>query len=179
LRLARTTLVEWVERGSKKVDLSQFDLTPTLRRKLGAFVTLHARGDLRGCIGYIEAIKPLCETVMENACNAATRDTRFSPATKKELRDIDIEISVLSPMRKIESVKEIVIGKHGLFIQKGFYQGVFLPQVPVEQGWNLDQYLEGICRKAGLPRGAWKEGADLSVFTAQVFGEKEQRVGGK
>jgi hypothetical protein len=179
LRLAQATLVEWVERNSKKVDLSQFDLTPTLRRKLGAFVTLHAQGDLRGCIGYIEPIKPLYETVMDNARNAATEDTRFSPVTKKELRNIDIEISVLSPMRKIESVKEIVVGKHGLLIKKGFNQGVFLPQVPVEQGWNLEQYLEGICRKAYLPRGAWKEGAELSVFTAQVFGEKESQAGGK
>jgi hypothetical protein len=179
LRLARATLVEWVEHGSKNVDLAKFDLTPTLRQKLGAFVTLHARGDLRGCIGYPQAIKPLYETIMDNARNAATEDTRFSPVTKREIADIDIEISVLSPMREIESAKEIVIGKHGLLIKKGWNQGIFLPQVPVEQGWNLDQYLEGICRKAGLPRGAWKEGAELSVFTAQVFGEKERLAGGK
>jgi len=174
LRLARVTLTEWVERGSKKVDLSSFDLTPPLRRKLGAFVTLHSHGELRGCIGYVEPIKSLYETVMDNARHAATEDSRFPPVTKKELRDIDIEISVLSPMRKIAAVNEIVIGKHGLMLKKGlFNQGIFLPQVPVEQGWNLDQYLEGICRKAGLPQGAWKEGAELSVFTAQVFGEKK------
>jgi hypothetical protein len=179
LRLARTTLAEWVERQSKSVDLTKFELTPILRRKSGAFVTLHAQGDLRGCIGYIEGIKPLYETVMDNARNAATEDTRFSPVGKAELAQIDIEISALSPLRKIGSVEEIVIGKHGLLIKKGYNQGVFLPQVPVEQGWNLEQYLEGICRKAYLPRGAWKEGAELQVFTAQVFGEKESRAGGK
>jgi len=175
LRLARATLKEWVEKGSQKVDLAQFTLTPTLKRNAGAFVTLHERGDLRGCIGYIEPIKPLHETVMENARNAATEDYRFPPVKAGELGVIDIEISVMSPLRKIKSVDDIVIGKHGLIIKKSSNQGVFLPQVPVEQGWNLEQYLEGICRKAGLPRGAWKEGAELLVFTAQVFGEKESR----
>jgi hypothetical protein len=179
LKLARATLVEWVGRGSKKMDLSPFNLTPVLKRNAGAFVTFHKQGDLRGCIGYIEPIKPLHETVMDNARNAATNDPRFPAVTKDELDDIDIEISVMSPLRKVSNVNEIVVGKHGLVIKKGWNQGVFLPQVPVEQGWNLTQYLEGICRKASLPRGAWKEGAELLVFTAQVFGEKERPAGGK
>jgi len=173
LRLARTTLVEWVERSSRKIDLTRFNLTPALRRNAGVFVTLHKHGDLRGCIGYIEPIKPLHEAVMENAINAAANDPRFPTVTKRELSEIDIEISVMSPLRKIKSPEEIVVGKHGLVIAKGIHRGVFLPQVPVEQGWSREQYLEGICRKANLPAGAWKEGAELQVFTAQVFGEKE------
>ena len=172
LRLARATLRQWVERDSKEVDLSPFDLTPALRSKSGAFVTLHTQGRLRGCIGYIEPIKPLFETVIENARNAATNDWRFARVTQTELPHIDIEISVMSPLRKVESADEIVVGKHGLVINEGMSRGVFLPQVPVEQGWNLDQYLDGICRKAELPPGSWKT-ADLFVFTAQVFGEKE------
>jgi len=177
LKLARETLVQWVVHNSANVDLSKFDLTPALKRKAGAFVTLHEEGRLRGCIGYIEPIKPLYEAVMDNARNAATRDVRFPPVTATELPHIDIEISVMSPLRKISSVDEIVIGKHGLVIEKGINRGVFLPQVPVEQGWNLEQYLEGICRKAFLPPDAWKHGATLYVFTAQVFGEKDRRGG--
>jgi len=180
LRLARVTLVEWVERGSKKVDTSPFDLTPALQRSQGAFVTLHERGQLRGCIGYVMPIKPLYQTVMDNARNAAMEDPRFRPVTKEELREIDIEISVMSPLEKIKSVDEIVIGKHGVLIKKGGRQGLYLPQVPVEQGWNLEQYLESLCfEKAGLPRDAWKEGAEIYIYSAQVFGEKESRAKGK
>lgn len=178
LRLARATLSQWIERGSKQVDLSQFNLTEALKRKAGVFVTLHENGRLRGCIGYIEPIKPLYEAVMDNARNAATNDPRFPAVTARELDRIDIEISVMSPLRQIETIDEIVIGKHGLVIEKGLNRGVFLPQVPVEQGWNLQQYLEGICRKAFLPPDAWKKGAKLYVFTAQVFGEKPRHGGG-
>lgn len=174
LKLARTSLNEWINNKSDDVNLSKFDLTPNLRRDAGAFVTLHEKGRLRGCIGYIMPIKPLYETVLENARNASTGDPRFPKVAAKELPDIDIEISVMSPLHKIDSINEIEIGRHGLLIKKGASQGVFLPQVPVDQGWDLNQYLEGICRKAYLPRGAWKTGAELQVFTAQVFGEKEK-----
>ncbi|MBM3333130.1 AmmeMemoRadiSam system protein A [Candidatus Sumerlaeota bacterium] len=178
LRLARATLVEWLERGSRKVDLSKFDLTPALRRDAGVFVTLHKHGQLRGCIGHTDPIKPLYEAVIENAINAAANDWRFPTVTKRELADLDIEISVMSPLRKIKSPEEIVIGRHGLMIEKRSRRGIFLPQVPVEQGWNREQYLEEICRKAELPPGSWKEGAELQVFTAQVFGEKEKGAPG-
>jgi len=177
LQLARRSLTEWVARHNDKINFAPFQLTDNLRRPAGAFVTLHERGELRGCIGYIQPLKPLFETVMENARNAATDDPRFDAVTAAELPAIDLEISVMSPLRKIGALDEIVVGRHGLLIQKGFYQGVFLPQVPVEQKWNRDQYLEGICRKAHLPRGAWREGADLFVFTAQVFGEKDSTEG--
>jgi hypothetical protein len=180
LKLARRTLVEWVTNHSRKFNLAEFALTPKLKENAGAFVTLHERGHLRGCIGYIEPIKPLHQTIMENACNAATSDYRFPTVQAKELPDIDIEISVMSPLRKIAKVDEIVVGKHGLLIKKGINQGVFLPQVPVEQKWNRDQYLEAICRKAYLSPGSWRD-AELFVFTAQVFGEKEssEAVAGK
>lgn len=173
LKLARATLVQWIEKDSDSVDLSSFDLTPALRKKAGAFVTLKSKGRLRGCIGYIEPIKPLYETVIENARNAATKDPRFPAVTGTELPHIHVDISVMSPLRKIDSVEAIVVGRHGLVIEKGFNRGVFLPQVPVEQRWNLQQYLEGICAKANLSPGSWKEGATLYVFSAQVFGEKE------
>jgi AmmeMemoRadiSam system protein A len=174
LRLARVTLEAWIKNESKDVDLEMFDLTEPLSSRAGAFVTLHHEGKLRGCIGYIEPIKPLYEAVMDNARNAATNDPRFPKVTVTELPYVDVEISVMSPLRKIDSVDEIVIGEHGLVIKKDYNQGVFLPQVAVEQKWNLEQYLEGICRKAYLPTDAWKEDAELEVFTAQVFGEKER-----
>jgi AmmeMemoRadiSam system protein A len=177
LRLARVTLQEWIQKESEDVDLSTFDLTETLSRNAGAFVTLHENGKLRGCIGYIEPIKPLYKTVIDNARNAATGDPRFAKVTATELPHIDIEISVMSPLRTIDSVDEIVVGTHGLVIRKDVNQGVFLPQVAVEQKWNLEQYLEGICRKAYLPAGAWKKGAQIQVFTAQVFGEKGRAEG--
>jgi AmmeMemoRadiSam system protein A/AmmeMemoRadiSam system protein B len=174
LRLARDTLNKLlVEEDKAGPDLSQYNLTPHMEEKSGVFVTLKEHGRLRGCIGYIEPIKPLYEAVIDNANNAAFHDPRFPPVRADELKDITIEISVMSPLRRIQSVDEIIVGKHGLTIEKGFYHGVLLPQVPVEWGWDRDTFLVQICRKAGLPDDAWKEGAILKVFSAQVFGEKE------
>jgi AmmeMemoRadiSam system protein A len=122
---------------------------------------------------------PLCQAVVEYAIHSATRDPRFRPVTAKEAKEIEIEISVmnptadpLSPFQKVKEVSEIVIGRDGLFLKKGMAQGILLPQVPVEQGWNRDTFLTGICRKAGLPDGAWNDkDAELYRFSAQVFGE--------
>jgi AmmeMemoRadiSam system protein A len=117
-------------------------------------------------------VKPLCMTVRDVAALAAMEDRRFSPITPAELRLLEYEISVLSPMRRVLDIQEIKIGKHGLLIKKGDQEGVFLPQVPVEQGWDRKTYLEEVCAKAGLPRQTWKEeDADLFVFSALVFNE--------
>jgi AmmeMemoRadiSam system protein A len=134
----------------------------------------HERGQLRGCIGYIEAVKPLYLAVREMAVAASTQDPRFSPVEPAELDSIDIEITVLSPTYPIPSPDSVVVGKHGVVIEKGGRSAVFLPQVPVEMGWDHDTYLSELCKKAILPRDAWKSpDARLSVFTGQVFGEKE------
>jgi len=170
LKIARDTLTLHVK-GKEKPDLKKYILTPRLKEKAGAFVTLHKKGQLRGCIGYIEGIAPLAETVRENACNASTEDPRFPPVHPSELKDIDIEVSVMSPLRKINSPEEVVAGKHGVILKKGWHQGVFLPQVATEQGWDRETFLQHLGLKAGLDTNAYKD-AELYVFTAEVFGEK-------
>lgn len=149
-------------------------LTERLKRKQGVFVTLHKRSELRGCIGYVEGIKPLYLAVQDMAISAATEDPRFPPVTPAELPDIDIEITVLSPLKKIDSPDSVVVGKHGLIVRKGFYSGLLLPQVPVEQNWNREQFLAHTCLKAGLPPDAYQDPkTELYVFTGEVFGEKK------
>jgi AmmeMemoRadiSam system protein B/AmmeMemoRadiSam system protein A len=180
LRVARDTIETYL--GSEKVidpTEGDYELTPVLRRKLGAFVTLRKHGALRGCIGIIQERTPLYRAVVEYAIHASTQDPRFPPMTAAEVKDVEIEISVMnptadpmSPFQKVKDVAEIVIGRDGLFLKKGMAQGILLPQVPTEQGWDRDTFLEGICRKAGLPSGAWKDPeAELYRFSAQVFGE--------
>ena len=137
-------------------------------------MTLHERGELRGCIGYVEAVKPLYEAVSEMAVAASTEDPRFPPVQVEELDNIEIEITALSPLRPLPSPDSVVVGKHGLVIRKGFRSGLLLPQVPVEQGWNREQFLTHTCLKAGLPPDSYKDkDAQLFSFTGQVFGEKE------
>ncbi|MBN1480938.1 AmmeMemoRadiSam system protein A [candidate division KSB1 bacterium] len=144
-----------------------------LFEKLGAFVTLHNDGVLRGCIGYVFAYKPLVETVKEMAVAAAMRDPRFVPVDQEELPFVDIEISVLSPLRDIRDIQEIEIGIHGLYISRGAYSGLLLPQVALEYNWDREAFLEQTCRKAGLPLNAWQdEETSIKIFSAQVFGEK-------
>ncbi len=170
LKIARDTLTSHVT-GKGKPDLKNYVLTDRLKEKTGAFVTLHKNGQLRGCIGYIQGVAPLAETVRENACNASTEDPRFPKVQPSELEDIDIEVSVMSPLRKISSPDEVVAGKHGVILKKGYNQGVFLPQVATEQGWNRETFLKQLGLKAGLDTDAYKT-AELLVFTAEVFGEK-------
>ena len=146
---------------------------PVFKEKRGAFVTIHKKGMLRGCIGYVEALKPLGETIAEMAIAASTQDPRFPQVNEKELKEIDIEISVLTPLRKIINTDEIEVGKHGILIKKGFHSGLLLPQVAREYGWNRETFLEHTCTKAGLPKNAWKEDVNIYVFSAQVFGEKK------
>jgi len=171
LGIARSTLDTYIRTG--KVPEAK-PLTPRLSEKRGAFVTLHERADLRGCIGYVEAVKPLYQAVSDMAVAASTEDPRFPPVGPDELDKIDIEITVLSPLRPLPSPESVVVGKHGLVIRKGFRSGLLLPQVPVEQCWNREQFLANTCLKAGLPPSAYKEkDAQLFCFTGQVFGEKE------
>lgn len=141
----------------------------------GAFITLHNRGKLRGCIGIVSTHEPLLKTVHDMVLSAAQSDYRFSSVTAEELNEIDIEISVLSPLTKIKDVSEIELGKHGIYIVQGHSSGIFLPQVAEETGWDLENYLGHCARdKAGIGWDGWKR-ATMYTFTATVFGEKENR----
>jgi hypothetical protein len=138
----------------------------------GAFVTLKEHGDLRGCIGYMSPVKALADTVRDVAAYAALQDRRFRPVSEGELAMLEYEISVLSPLQKVEDIKQIQVGEHGLLIRKGDNEGVLLPQVPVEEGWDRHTFLQQVSLKAGLPPDAWRdEDAELFMFTALVFGE--------
>ncbi len=176
LRLARETVEARLARKSIP-DPPVED--PALLEPLGAFVTLKIGGELRGCIGSFTPVTPsgseppLYQVVQQMALAAAFEDPRFPPLQKAELSQVTVEISVLSPMQQIDTPDAIQIGRHGLVIVKGQNRGVFLPQVPVEQGWDLAQYLENLCAKAQLPSGCWREGATLYTFTAEVFHEAE------
>ncbi len=172
MHIARTTIEHKVR--DKKVPAFEVN-SPILKEKRGAFVTIHKQGQLRGCIGYIEAIKPLYVTIQEMAEAAACNDRRFPPVSSEELDLLDLEISVLTPLERIQDVNEIQIGKHGILLKKGYHQGVFLPQVATEQGWDRTTFLNQICYKAGIPdENCWKgKDAEIFVFSAEVFEEKK------
>lgn len=145
-------------------------LSEKLKEHRGAFVTLHKGTALRGCIGYIRAQKPLYETVQEMALAAAFQDSRFRPVSQEELKDISIEISVLTPLKKISRIDEIEVGKHGLYIVKDFHSGLLLPQVATENQWDRETFLRHTCIKAGLNENAWQESdADIYIFSADIF----------
>jgi AmmeMemoRadiSam system protein A len=147
---------------------------PVFHEKLGAFVTLHRDGDLRGCIGIIEPVLPLVQTIREMAVSAAFRDPRFSPLQAREFSLIDIEISVLSPISVIQDEKDVVVGRDGLIISRGGRRGLLLPQVATEYGWDAVTFLQHTCHKAGLAADAWHEqGTVIERFSAVVFGEKQ------
>jgi AmmeMemoRadiSam system protein B/AmmeMemoRadiSam system protein A len=137
-----------------------------------AFVTLTIRGQLRGCIGYTEAVIPLKHCVSECAISAAFRDPRFTPLTKDEYQNIDVEISVLTPLVDVSSIDDIMVGRDGLMISHMGRRGLLLPQVATDYGWDRETFLINTCRKAGLPDDAWSQGARIQKFTAFVFGEK-------
>lgn len=145
---------------------------PALLAPCGAFVTLHAHGQLRGCIGLIEARRPLWETVRDMAIAAAVEDPRFSPVTAEELNDLDLEISVLSVPVPLLRIEDIHIGRDGLIVRQGAACGVLLPQVATEWGWTREEFLAQTCGKAGLPPQAWRTGATVVRFSAEVFGRK-------
>ena len=141
-----------------------------LHENHGAFVTLRKAGRLRGCIGYVEAVKPLYQTARECAAAAALRDPRFNPVTPEELPDLRVEVSVLSPLVDLP-IDQIEIGHHGLQVSRGFQRGVLLPQVAAECKWDRRRFLEETCIKAGLPPDAWRHGARVQAFTVQVCSE--------
>jgi len=150
-------------------------LNGVLAEPAGAFVTLRIDHTLRGCIGYIESSDPLSSVIDEVAEKAAFEDPRFPPLTPDEFRRVHIEISVLSPMKRIKSIEEIVVGTHGLLLEHGWHRGLLLPQVATEYGWGREEFLDNVARKAGLPSGAWRdEMTKLYVFSAVVFEESEK-----
>jgi len=168
LRHIATTVIENTSRG-KSVPGFRVE-SPVLKEKRGAFVTITKKGQLRGCIGYVQPYKSLYQTVEEMAVQAAFHDPRFEPVVERDLPDLEIEISVLTPLRRIEDIEEIEVGKHGILMEKGFYSGLLLPQVAVENGWDRETFLEHTCAKAGLPRDAWKdEDTVISIFSADIF----------
>jgi AmmeMemoRadiSam system protein A len=169
LAMARQTIVHFLETGA----FSHFTVTqPGLLQERGAFVTLTKHGELRGCIGHLIGDRPLYLVVQNVAVSAAVADQRFPPVTGEELSDLEIEISVLSPLEQVENVDQIQVGLHGVIIRQGLKQAVYLPQVAPEQGWGREEMLESLCLKAGLSKDAWKEeGTRFYVFTAEVFEE--------
>ena len=169
LRIAR----EAVEAAAKDIPYAPTSEDPALQKLGAAFVTLRKRGQLRGCIGTVEAKEPLLQNVANMARAAAREDFRFEPIHLTELPDLKIQISILSPPSRVTDVADIEVGVHGLIIEQGGRRGLLLPQVPVEWGWDRDEFLDQTCVKAGLPPGAWGRGADIYAFTAEVFGEED------
>ena len=146
---------------------------PIMDEFRGAFVTVHCKGQLRGCIGYPQAVKDLKTTIVETAQAAVTRDPRFQPIQEDELEELTVEISVLTPIQPVSDIEEIEPGHHGLIVQQGMFRGLLLPQVAEEYHWNRMQFLENTCIKAGLPRDAWQNPeTKISIFSAEVFNDK-------
>ena len=164
--------IEMHLKTGKKLQVSEND--PALNQKMGAFVTLNEKGELRGCIGNLTGNQAIYLTVRDMAVEAAVNDPRFSPLKLTELNNINIEISVLSPLEKVDSYQKIQMGKHGVLVRKGINSGVFLPQVAMETGWSREEFLNYLCaHKAGLHEDAWRDkDTMLYVFTAEVFSEE-------
>ena len=143
--------------------------------RMGIFITLHTtKGELRGCIGYLKGVESLPDAIVEMTKAASTQDPRFDPVKEAELDDIVLEISLLSQLKKINSPDAIEVGKHGLVISDGLNKGLLLPQVAIENNWDKITFLEHTCKKAHLPRDAWKsEKTEISIFSAEVFEEKK------
>jgi AmmeMemoRadiSam system protein A len=174
LRVARKS-VETVVRTHQLYDYSPPASGP-LAQERGAFVTLTRRGELRGCIGYVAPSEALALTVRDVAAWAAVRDRRFTPVTVDELPELEYEISVLSPLRRVLDVKQIRVGRDGLVMKRGEAEGLLLPQVAIDQRWDRMTLLKQTCRKAGLPPDAWQDGeTDIFSFTALVFGGSRAR----
>jgi AmmeMemoRadiSam system protein A len=156
------------------------DPSPILAQPMGVFVTLTRHGRLRGCIGYLEALKPLLTAVQELAVAAGFRDPRFPPLREEELADLKMEISILSPMRQIKDVEEIQVGRDGIYLERGPSRGLLLPQVATDCGWDRLTFLRQTCGKAGLPPDAWEDPATkIYVFSADILHEppKKQEPG--
>ncbi len=177
VRLARKAIETYL--AERKV--IQDRLSGVFEQKRGVFTTLTKHGELRGCIGFPYPIKRLDEAIIESAIAAATEDPRFPPVTLEEMDEIIVEVTVLTPLEKInakpiELPKHIEIGKHGLMVKRGFYSGLLLPQVAVEYGFDTEEFLSQTCMKAGLPPDCWlMEGTEVYRFEGQIFKEIEPR----
>lgn len=171
LTLARATIIATVKGQTLPVLAKPAKALESLS---GCFVTIKQQGQLRGCIGSFVSDQPLWQTVREMAVSAATRDPRFYPMKPADLEGFELEISVLSPLRQLQSVEEIQVGIHGIYLIKGTAHGVLLPQVASEYGWDRETFLRQTCRKAGLPDEAWQKEAEIYLFSAEVFGDTDQ-----
>ena len=171
LRLAREALMAAVRKEAHRP--TDKDYSGRLGLPGACFVTLHKRGDLRGCIGLMSAEQSLASAIIAMAEAAALRDARFAPVQPEELDQISLEVSVLSPCIKIKGPSDVRVGEHGLLISKGIHRGVLLPQVAAEHGWNAETFLRQTCVKAGLPPDSWSDpGAVLEVFSAEILSEE-------
>jgi AmmeMemoRadiSam system protein A len=153
-----------------RCEISMAPPSPHLAEPRGAFTTLYHQGDLRGCVGFVEAVASLYQTVIETARAAAFEDTRFWPVTREELAGLQVSLSILTKPQPI-SPEQVEIGRHGLIVGQGGRRGLLLPQVPVEHNWDRTTFFEQTCRKAGLPLDAWQKGALIEAFTAEVFAD--------
>ncbi|KIH75791.1 hypothetical protein SAMN05660860_02927 [Geoalkalibacter ferrihydriticus] len=170
LKAARKAITDFVTTGSFEPEPRE---EKSLNRRNGCFVTIKQKGQLRGCIGNFQSERPLFKEIAEMAVASASKDPRFYPMKKEDLADFTLEISVLSPLKKIEEIEEIEIGRHGVYLEKGFYRGVLLPQVASEHGWDRNTFLKQTCIKAGLPTNAWQgDDTDIYIFNAQIFSEQ-------
>jgi AmmeMemoRadiSam system protein A len=177
LDLARAAVEAIATRGPRPT-LDEGDLTPSVLAPAAAFVTLHEGGQLRGCIGMMRYEIPLWVNVRDSAIAAARDDPRFLPVAASELPEIDLEISVLAPPAQIPDARQFVVGRHGIIVERGGCRALMLPQVASEMGWSAEQMLEAVCRKAGLPGGAWRDRSTrLYVFESFCFGAAEDIEG--
>jgi AmmeMemoRadiSam system protein A len=169
LHIARTA----IERGAQGLETPSLQVTSEiLKKELGVFVTIHKGGALRGCIGFVQGVKPLFRAVGEMAAAAAFQDPRFPPVSSEELASLKVEISVLTPLRRVREISEIEVGNHGIYIVRGAYAGLLLPQVAREYGWDQTTFLQQTCLKAGLPPEAWQDPqTEIHIFSADIFSE--------
>ena len=163
---------ESIQSSFSGLPLPRVPPSPRLAEPRGVFTTLYLHGNLRGCVGYAMPVAPLFQAVAETARAAAFEDSRFWPISKADVADLQISLSVLSPLFPVRP-DDVQVGRHGLVISLGAQRGLLLPQVPVEHGWDRETFLEQTCRKAGLPSGAWRKEALLEAFTAEVFGDDD------
>ncbi|NLA50353.1 MAG: AmmeMemoRadiSam system protein A, partial [Bacteroidales bacterium] len=172
LNIARNNIKTVLAEGKRTTAADPAKAPPALRQPMGAFVTIRIDGKLRGCIGRFTSSDPLCEVVRSSAVSSAFEDPRFSPLTSEEFEKCDLEITVLGPLKKIKSIDEIILGKHGIYIRKDQRSGTMLPQVATEQGWNVEEFLGFTSReKAGLDWDGWKD-AEIFIYEGLVLGEK-------
>lgn len=168
LKLAHEAIAATLEQR----EISLGPPTTHLAEHRAAFTTLYYHGRLRGCVGHVRAVESVWATVADTARAAAFEDTRFDPVTSDEVPHLQVSLSILSPLKPIRA-EEVEVGRHGLLVSQHGRRGLLLPQVPVEYGWDRLAFLEETCHKAGLPPDAWRKGATLEAFTAEVFGERD------